>query len=81
LKQKPGCLCQEAGTWLQVKKWLIDRGGRIVRLSPDLNPIENLWFELKRAVHMQRQRISKIWKNQSKIPPNVFSNPTIKVRY
>ncbi|KAK6294631.1 hypothetical protein J4Q44_G00354610 [Coregonus suidteri] len=31
--------------------------------SPDLISIENLWFELKRAVHKNRQRISKIWKD------------------
>ncbi|MGH0165600.1 UNVERIFIED_CONTAM: hypothetical protein FKN15_052999 [Acipenser sinensis] len=47
--------------------------------SPDLNSIENLWFQLKRAVHKHRLKDIKdlekfCMEEWSKIPPNVFSN-------
>ncbi|MBN3275160.1 TCB1 transposase, partial [Polyodon spathula] len=47
--------------------------------SPDLNPIENLWFELKRAVHKRRPKDTKdlerfCMEEWSKIPSNEFSN-------
>ncbi|MBN3278646.1 TCB1 transposase, partial [Polyodon spathula] len=43
------------------------------------NPIENLWFELKRAVHKRRLKDIKdlerfCMEERSKIPSNVFSN-------
>jgi hypothetical protein len=44
--------------------------------SLDLNSIENLWFELNRAVHKRRLNKSRIWRDSeewSEIPPNVFS--------
>ncbi|MBN3288548.1 NBAS protein, partial [Polyodon spathula] len=47
--------------------------------SSDLNSIENLWFELKRAVHKRRLKDTKdlerfCMEEWSKIPSNVFSN-------
>lgn len=43
------------------KRWFIDH-----KISlQDLNPIENLWFELKRAVHKSKRRISRIWKDSA----------------
>jgi transposase len=44
---------------------------------PDLNPIENPWFELKRAVDRSRQKDVKdleifCMEKLSKIPPNVL---------
>ena len=64
------------------KKWLIDHKINILQWpsqSPDLNPIENLWFQLKRAVHKRRPKDIKdlerfCMEEWSKIPPNVFSN-------
>ena len=48
--------------------------------SPDLNRIENMWSELKRAVHKRKSKdLERFWmeewsKIKTKIPPNVFSN-------
>lgn len=38
--------------------------------SPDLNPTENLWFELEREVHMHKLFCMEEW---PKIPLQVFS--------
>ena len=45
----------------------------------NLNPIENMWSELKRAVHKRKPKDMKdlerfCMEEWSKIPPNVFSN-------
>jgi hypothetical protein len=45
----------------------------------DMKPIENLWFELKRAVHKRRPKDIKdlevsFMVEWSKIPPNVMTN-------
>lgn len=41
------------------KKCLIEHKNVLLQWpSQSLNPIENLWYELKRAVHKSRQRIS-----------------------
>ena len=47
--------------------------------SPDLNPIENLWAELKRSVDKHKPKnvkdLERICQEEwSKIPPNVFLN-------
>ena len=46
--------------------------------SLDLKSIENLWFELRRTVHKNKQTMKELkvfWMEEwSKIPPNVFSN-------
>ena len=74
--QKHCCLCYAASgssrktitkrTLKSTKKWFICHKINILKWpsqSRDLKPIENLQFELKRAVHKRRQRISRFWKD------------------
>ena len=64
------------------QKWFPDNNINILlwpSQSPDLNPIENLWAELKRSVDKHKPKnvkdLERICQEEwSKTPPNVFLN-------
>src|SRR4029434_3472705 len=64
------------------QKWFTDRRIKVLlwpSQSPDLNPIGNVWDELKRSVHKRRPRNLKDMKRYCmeewpQIPCHVFTN-------
>src|SRR4029434_9585532 len=69
-------------TLFRSQKWFTDRRIKVLpwpSQSPDLNPIESPWDELKMRVHMRRPRNLKdleryCMEEWSQIPCHVFTN-------